>query len=156
MECKTVMGPTAVPLYADEPAGSVIDFMRQKRSGLVPVVDRNDRFVGMISGDRLVHFMLPASVHQMSNTKIARFIHETKEEYQERLEELRGKTVGDLVDRDVQTVTPDTPLTDALMMICGKQFVVPVIDDDRKLVGAISFFSLLHWLGEETAGEKNP
>ena len=42
------------------------------------------------------------------------------------------------------------------MMICGKQFVVPVIDDDRKLVGAISFFSLLHWLGEETAGEKNP
>ncbi len=156
MECKTVMGPTAVPLYADEPAGNVIDFMKEKRSGLVPVVDRNERFVGMISGDRFVHFMLPPSVHQMRDAKVARFIHESKEEYRERLDELRGKTVGDLIDKNAQTVSPETPLIDALMLICGKQFVVPVVDDDGKLVGAISFFSLLHWLQEEGGPEDAP
>jgi len=153
MDCKTVMGPVAVPLYADEPAGKVIDFMKQKRTGLVPVVDHDDRFIGLISGDRFVHFLLPASVHQMSDSNIASFLDESKEEYSERLDELRGKTVGELVDKDAKTVKGDTPLTDALLLINGKQFVVPVVDDDNRLIGAISFFSLLHWLGEETKPE---
>ena len=34
----------------------------------------------------------------------------------------------------------------ALVLISGKQFVVPVVDDEQKLVGAISFFSVLHGL----------
>jgi len=34
-------------------------------------------------------------------------------------------------------------------MIKDKQYVVPVVDANRKLVGAISFFSVLYGLNEE-------
>ena len=40
------------------------------------------------------------------------------------------------------------------MMIKEKQYVVPVVDDKRKLVGAISFFSVLYGLREEYDREK--
>jgi CBS-domain-containing membrane protein len=73
---------------------------------------------------------------------------------QARLEALRHKTVGEMVDRDARVAHPDTPLIDALMMICDKQYVVPVVDDAGKLVGAISFFSVLYGLKEEHTREQ--
>ena len=38
---------------------------------------------------------------------------------------------------------------DALMMIQQKQYVVPVVDKENTLLGAISFFSVLYALREE-------
>jgi len=59
MECREIMHPIETVLYAENPASTAIDFMWDKRSGLVPVVDRNEVFIGLLSGDRLIHFMLP-------------------------------------------------------------------------------------------------
>lgn len=77
------------------------------------------------------------------------FLHETAEDMKERLDGLRDQPIGNLLDRKVKVAMPDTPLIDALMMIKDKQYVVPVIDEDRKLLGAISFFSVLYGLNEE-------
>jgi len=151
MKCGTVMAPVKTKLFAEDPAGPTIDFMVERHMGLVPVVDKDNRFVGLISGDRLMHFMLPHSVMMMRGKKRVGYLHESREELQERLEDLRGRTLGDLVDRNVKTATPDTPLAEVVMLISEEQFVVPVLDDDKKLVGAVSFFSVLHWLRE--AGE---
>ena len=49
MDCKTVMAPIKVKLYADELAGNVIDFMVEKHMGLVPVVERDGTFAGLAS-----------------------------------------------------------------------------------------------------------
>jgi len=149
MDCKTVMGPVAVPLYADDPAATAIDFMREKRTGLVPVVERDGTFVGLLSGDRMMHFMIPPSVHMMKGKKRASYLQESAEELQTRLDRLRGQTIRDLIDPDVEVAFEDTPFIDAMMLISGRQFVVPVLDKAHKLVGAISFFTLLHFLGAE-------
>ena len=148
MDCKTIMVPIKVSLYEDELVGSAIDFMSEKHMGMVPVVDRDNRFVGLLSGDRLMHNMLPHSLGMMRGEKRLSYLREDRSELQERLDRLRGKSVGDLVDRDVKVAHPDAPIVDALVLISGKQFVVPVVDDDEKLVGAISFFSVLHSLKE--------
>jgi CBS-domain-containing membrane protein len=149
MDCKTVMGPVAVPLYADDPAATAIDFMREKRSGLVPVIERDGTFVGLLSGDRMMHFMIPSAVHMMKGKKRASYLQESAEELQARLDRLRGKTIRDLIDPNVTVAYEDTPFIDAMMLISGRQFVVPVLDKEHKLVGAISFFTLLHYLGDE-------
>ncbi len=149
MDCKTVMGPVAVPLYADDPASSAIDFMREKRSGLVPVVDREGTFVGLLSGDRMMHFMIPASIHMMRGKKRASYLQESPAELQSRLDSLRNQTIRDLIDPDVKVAHEDTPFIDAMLLISEKQFVVPVLDKNDKLVGAISFFTLLHFLSDE-------
>ncbi len=64
-----------------------------------------------------------------------------------------GATIGELTDLHIKTVSPDTPLIDALMLITDKQYVVPVVDKDNKLLGAISFFSVLYGLKEEYGRE---
>lgn len=155
MDCKTVMAPIKVSLYTDEPAGQVIDFMVEKHMGLVPVTERDGTFAGLISGDSLMAFMLPKSLSAMGSMfrrgalKRVSFLHETAADMKERLDALRDRPIGDMLDRKVKVATPDTPLIDALMMIKDRQYVVPVVDENKKLVGAISFFSVLYGLNEE-------
>lgn len=155
MDCKTVMAPIKVSLFADDPAGVAIDFMVEHHSGLVPVVNRDGTFAGLISGDGLMPYLLPKSLHvahthhRRAGLRNVSFLHETAEEMQERLDALRQRPIAELIDKDAKTVGPDTPLIDALMMIKSKQYVVPVVDENNTLVGAISFFSVLYGLDED-------
>ena len=146
MDCQSVMRPIKTSLYDDHPTGAALDFMVEKHMGLVPVVDRDDKFVGLLSGDRLMHFMLPKTITMMRGAKRASYLRESREELQERLAAVRQKPVAELMDRRVTTVFPETPLIEALTLLSDKQFVVPVIDHDGVLVGAISFFSVQHAL----------
>ncbi|MFC1858844.1 HPP family protein [Thermodesulfobacteriota bacterium] len=150
MECRDVMAPIQTSLFADDPASTAIDFMVEKHMGLVPVVDREGVFVGLLSGDRLMNFMLPKQVSMMRGEKYASYLRESPGELRERLDELRKRPIGDLVDRFASVAYPDTGLIDAMIKISEKQFVIPIVDrDNNKLVGAISFFSLLHALKEK-------
>ncbi len=145
-----MMAPIKTSLFAEDPASTAIDFMVEKHMGLVPVVDRNNVFVGLLSGDRLMHFMLPKTVSMMRGQKYASFVRESREELQERLEELRGCTIGELVDRTGKVAYPDTGLTDAMINLSEKHFVIPIVErETNKLLGAISFFSILHALKEK-------
>jgi len=150
VDCKSVMAPIKVDLFADELAGNVLDFMVEKHMGLVPVAERDGTFCGLISGEGLMEHLLPRTLTTVSHGFMgASFLNETATEMQERLEALRQRPVGEMVDRNVMVAHPETPLIDALMMIKDKQYVVPVVDDDNKLIGAISFFSVLYGLKEE-------
>jgi len=155
MDCKSVMAPIKVCLYADEMVGSVMDFMVEKHMGLVPVANRDGTYAGMISGDHMMKFMLPRvlstvgmGIHR-ATMHTASYLDESATEMQERLDALRARSVGEVLETDIKAVTGDTPLIDALMLIKGKQYVVPVVDDANKLLGAISFFSVLYALREE-------
>lgn len=155
MDCKSVMAPIKVCLYADEMVGSVIDFMVEKHMGLVPVTNRDGTFAGMISGDHLMKFMLPRVLSTVgmgirrATMPSASYLNESATEMQERLDTLRMRTVGEILETDVRAVNTDTPLIDALMLIKDKHYVVPVVDGDNKLLGAISFFSVLYAMREE-------
>lgn len=155
MDCKTVMAPIKVRLYTDERVSDVLDFMIEKHMGLVPVINRDGTFAGMVSGDHLMKFLLPrvlttvgTGVHR-ATMAAASYLDESASEMQERLDDLRQRTVGEVLEHGVETVGPDTPLINALMKIKSKQYVVPVVDGDNVLLGAISFFSVLYALREE-------
>ncbi len=149
MECKDIMQAIETVICEDDPASTVINFMQERHIGLAPVVDRDGAFVGLLSGDRLMHFMLPKTIHMMRGKKRAGFLRESREELRTRLEELKQRPIRDLMDRHVEVAHPDTGLVDAMLLITGKQFVVPVVErGSRRLVGAISFFTVLNALKE--------
>ncbi|MCR4379216.1 MAG: CBS domain-containing protein [Rhodospirillales bacterium] len=155
MDCKSVMAPMKVSLYADQTVGDVMDFMVEKHMGLVPVIHRDGAYAGMISGDHLMKYLLPRVLSTVgtgvrrASMQTASYLDESAIEIQERLEDLRRRTVGEVLETEGKTVAPDAPLINALMMIKGKQYVVPVVDDAGKLLGAVSFFSVLYALREE-------
>tara|TARA_B100000959_G_scaffold277988_1_gene335497 strand:+ start:1380 stop:1847 length:468 start_codon:yes stop_codon:yes gene_type:complete len=149
MECKDVMQSIRTKLFAEDPASTAIDFMIEKHVGLAPVVDKDGVFVGLLSGNRLMHFMLPKTLSMMRGKKYASYLRESKGELQERLNELRKKTIGDLLDRNVTVAYPDTGLVDAILNLSERQYVVPVVErETNKLLGAISFFTVLNVLKE--------
>ena len=147
MECQDIMHPVETHLYADDPAAKIIDFMQEKHTGLAPVIDRDGVFVGMISGDRLAHFLLPRPISMMRGKKNASYFRESREELRERLHALRGHTVLDLVDTHATVAHPDTGLIDAILILSDRQHVVPIVErETNKLLGAISFFTILNAL----------
>jgi CBS domain-containing protein len=138
------MRPTTTSLYADQPIASAIDFILGSHMGLVPVVDRGERFVGLLSGDRLMHALLPKHLTMVRGMDRMGYLRESLEELRERLEELDGRPIAEVMDTRCEVARPDTPLIQAHKILSGTQFVVPVVDPEHgTLLGAISFFTIL-------------
>jgi CBS domain-containing protein len=149
MDCQSIMRRTATPLYDDAPLSTAIDFMVEKHMGLVPVVDRNEAFVGQLSGDRLMRAMLPKAFTYVRGVDNVSYVRESREELRERLDELRNNPVGSIIDRNVTVVHPDTSITEAVLLMSKNQNVIPVVEEGtEKLLGAISFFTVLEALME--------
>lgn len=144
MNCRICMSPIATPLYTDQSAGTVIDFMRKHHLELVPIVDRDNKFAGLVSTAKLMRMLLPKSIRMMRGIKHASYLRESAEDLQARMDDIRSQLIGDLLDPYAKTVHAEASLADALMLISDCQCIVPVVDDEGLLVGAISYFSIMH------------
>ncbi len=153
MDCRICMSPLIIPLYTDQSAGTVIDFMRKHHIELVPIVDRDNKFAGLVSTEKLMRMLLPKSIGMMRDIKHASYLRESVKEIQARMDNIRSQLIGDLLDPYAKTVHPEAPLVDALIVISNRQYIVPVVDDDNLLVGAISYFSIMHAV-DKAKGEK--
>jgi CBS-domain-containing membrane protein len=147
------MGPVTTPLYTDQSAGTVIDFMRQHHLEFVPIVDRANKFAGLVSTEKLMRMLLPKSIGMMRGVQHASYLRESAKDFQARMDTIRSRRIGDLLDSQVKTVHPDASLVEALTVISRRQYIVPVVDDNGVLVGAISYFSIMHAL-EAAQGQR--
>lgn len=155
MDCSICMSPITTYLYSDQPVGIVIDYMRQHHMEWVPIVDRDEIFVGLISTEKLMRMLLPKSIGMMRGIKHASYLRESSGELKRRMDKIRSMKTVDLIDTHTKTVRPEAALADALMAISNRQYVVPVVDADGKLVGAISYFSIMHAVEANTQDEKS-
>ncbi|MEG3637807.1 CBS domain-containing protein [Magnetococcus sp. PR-3] len=152
MDCGSIMRPIRSKLYVDDLTLTAIDFMMEKHMGLVPVVDRHECFAGLISGDRIMHHLLPKHLTMVRGLDRMSYLRESREELLERLEDLGQTTIGEIMDCHADVVYPDTALVEVYKTLSGSQFVVPVVEKEtRKLLGAISFFTILAILRDEEA-----
>jgi CBS-domain-containing membrane protein len=156
LTCREVMRPTTTPLYVDDPVAKAVDFVLTRHMGLVPVVDRQERFVGFLSGERLMRALLPKHLTMVRGLDRMGYLRESQEELRERLDGLEQRPIGEVMDPRAEVVHPDTPLIEAQTILAGTQFVVPVVDPDSgRLLGAISFFTILALLrGEPSWSER--
>jgi len=149
MDCRTCMSPLSTPLYTDQAVGTVIDFMRQQHLECVPIVDRDNKFAGLVSTEKLMRMLLPKSLSMMRGMKHASYLHESADDLQDRMNEIRSQLIEKFLDPYAQTVHPEAALADALMAISERQYVVPVVDNEQRLVGVISYFSIMHAVEEK-------
>lgn len=103
-----------------------------KISGM-PVIDENDKLVGVISEKDILRSMFPGIDEVIKEGGAPDFeAHET--DYKSLLE----KKASDIMTKAVASVSPDMPLLKAASIMCVKQIRrIPVTVDD-KLVGIIS------------------
>jgi len=123
---KTVQPDTAVKEVA-----SIMCF--NKISG-VPVVDENERLIGILSEKDILHCMFPDIGEVMSEGGEARDFEKLEGNYQDAM----NKTVGDLMTTTVETVSGDIPVLKAVSMMWFKKIRRIPVTNDGKLIGIIS------------------
>ena len=149
MLCNTIMHSPPHRLYADNTIQEAIDLLLEHHMFSVPVVDRNEIFLGEISTRDLTGLLLPMSLTMEGGLRNTGFVRESLGELKERLAEISGHHLEPYIDTDVSVVHPDSPLIDALMLLFDKDIRVPVVErNGRKLLGSISFMTLLRTLEE--------
>src|SRR5579859_3494265 len=115
----------------------------------VPVLDRNEHLVGIVTeGDLVVQ---NANVHFPTFLQIldARIYLSSTRHFEEELRRALGTTAADMMTREVLTVRIDDDVSEAATLMADKRVnPVPVLDGER-LVGIISRSDIIrHILAE--------
>jgi CBS domain-containing membrane protein len=128
MRVQDYMTPKVFTLRADKKMIAVQEIMSWARIRHIPVVDAQNRVVGMISHRDLLHAAL-------SSMAVVAPV--------ERSRHLGVIRIGDVMKAPVQTIGPEAPVQQAAqLMRDGKIGCLPVIVDE-KLAGIISEYDLL-------------
>ena len=150
MECRTIMRSPATRLYQLYTVREAIDLLIEQHMYNLPVVDKDEVFVGAISTKRLTGLLLPASLSMKHGLEHAGFMRDNLEDLRERLAKVNSHTIEQYIAKDITVVYPDSPLMDALLLLYHKFIRIPVVErDSRRLVGGISFITVLRALEPE-------
>ena len=150
MECSTIMRSPATRLYLHNTVREAIDLLIEQHMYNLPVVDKDEIFVGEISTRRLTGLLLPASLRMKHGLEHAGFMRDNLEDLRDRLAEVNNHTIEQYIAKDITVVYPDSPLMDALLLLYHKFIRIPVVErDSRRLVGGISFITVLRALEPE-------
>ena len=134
MIVKDIMNSSVKTAKADTPIKEIASIMCFNKISGVPVVDDNNKLVGVLSEKDILRAMFPAVEQVMLEGTITDF-----ESIEDDYKNVLDKKAGDLMTQTVASVTPDMPLLKAASMMCVKQIRrIPVTDDNNQLVGIIS------------------
>ncbi|WP_054030465.1 DUF190 domain-containing protein [Desulfatitalea tepidiphila] len=130
---EAVMTAPAVKISEDRPLSEAVELMLNKKVKRLPVVDARGRLTGMLS--RLDIFRTVMREAPDWNAFRA-----------QKVEVARLRRVADIVRRDTQTVTAETPLEEVVRIIDRNDLQrVAVLDKEEKLLGLISDRDLLRF-----------
>jgi len=135
-----VMTAPAITVAADRPLTEAVELMLSRRVKRLPVVDRSGCLTGMLS--RLDIFRTVMREAPDWNSFRA-----------QKIEVDHLKRVGDILRRDTQTVSAETPLDEVVRMIDRNDLQrVAVLDARGKLLGLISDRDLLRYFKPQQEG----
>ena len=143
MKAKDIMTSPVISVEPDASVLQAVRIMLQRRMSGLPVVDREGRLIGIVTeGD----FLRRAETG--TQRRRARWLEfllgpgRLADEYTQS----HGRKVSEIMTRDPQTVTEDTPLEDVVRLMEKKQIKrVPVVRGQH-VVGIVSRANLLHAL----------
>ena len=130
----------AVMIAEDRPLAEAVELMLAKGVKRLPVVDKARSLTGMLSRlDVFRTVMREAPDWYAFNAQ--------------HVEVAQLKRVGDILRRDVHTVSPETPLNEVIRLIDDNDIQrVAVVDAEGKLLGLISDRDLLRYFKPEQEG----
>ncbi|MCB1695385.1 MAG: CBS domain-containing protein [Halioglobus sp.] len=144
VQCSAIMHSPPTHLYVDSTVQEAIDLLVEHHMYNVPVVDRDEIFVGEISARRLMGLLLPVSLSMEQGLKQTSFMRESLADIKRRLDSVKSHPIAPYVATDITVVYPDSPLIDALMLLFHKYIRIPVVDrNNGRLLGGISLITLL-------------
>jgi CBS-domain-containing membrane protein len=150
---RVLMNPRPIVLHPTDSLGKAAKLILEHHFRNIPVVDEGGRYLGVVGANCLLKTVLPRAVTMEHGLEEVSFIKDTLEDLRERWRETAERPVTDCLDTELETVAPDTPLTETLLSLYHNRTSLPVVDPTTgKLVGILS-----HWgVGNAIVGDRAP
>lgn len=134
MIVKDIMNTSVKVAKTDTPIKDIASIMCFNKISGVPVVDDDNKLVGVLSEKDILRGMFPDVAQIMQEGGKTDF-----EAIESDYKNILDKKTGDMMTQTAASVQPDMPLLKAASMMCVKQIRrIPVTDDNNTLLGIIS------------------
>ena len=147
LRAKDVMSNDVVFVHPEDSINEVLQLMVENRVAALPVMDRSQRCIGMISSSDLVEITkdLDNEMKSLDATEsisigwlAKRLVNQTTQEQ-----------VCEVMSENVASVRPDTPLAEvAAKMVRERVHHLPVLDIQERLVGILSTMDIMAALAD--------
>jgi len=136
MKVKDIMIKDVKSILPETPVSEALQILsRDKLSGL-PIIDNDNKLVGVFTEKDIIKYILPGYVKQVGIFMYQDNPKAMKVKVNELLQERR---VSDLMRKEVITIDPEAPLSEAARtMLTQKVRRLPVIEKDGKVIGIIA------------------
>ncbi len=144
MLAKDIMTTKVVTVVSEAPVAEIADLLLARRISGVPVVDSEDRLVGIVSEGDLIR-------RQQGEGRRSWWLSllTSPDESAREYIKTHGQRAEDVMTRDVVTVTEETPLGEIAQLLEKRGIKrVPVLREG-KVVGIVSRANLLHGLAAQ-------
>lgn len=143
-----IMTSKPVTIHADATVQQLAGLLRARGVSGVPVVGPNGEVVGVVTdGDLVAQDADLRFPHYIQFLDSLIYLESTKK-FEERLRRAVGASVGDIMSTEVRCVHRDDEMrVAATLMNKYKINLVPVVDDDNKLVGVVTRHDVIAGLG---------
>ncbi|MBK6894994.1 MAG: CBS domain-containing protein [Alphaproteobacteria bacterium] len=151
MPCLAAIDKTSLQIHPDDDVQVAIDKLKKGKVNSAPVVDEQGRLLGLFSFKGLMRNLVPVSVAMADGIKIDIKVGAAPG-VARRLANVKPLMVTEVMDRKVQTVGPEEPLWEGVSLLTNHGGPLAVIDDQNKLLGMISYTSMLELLEKTEDG----
>lgn len=146
--CGDIMSGDIVAVEFATELDAAWQLMQQHKLKAMPVLDRARRVIGIITRTDFLRHAAPATYSGLRGA-LSALLQRTHSTHSSRPE-----VVGQIMSGAVRTVARDLPIVQLVgLMTDGGVHQVPVIDDDRRLVGMVSRSDMIAALYESNLGQ---
>ncbi len=143
MTAKKLMNREPVVLRDTDTVGTAVEQIMAHRFRSLPVVDKDDRFLGILGVSCLLRLVLPKAAAENKGRNGLGSVSNSLEGLRERLDGIIDQPVTVCLDRSVPVVHPDTPMIETLLILYRTKTALGVVDEvTGRLVGVISYFDV--------------
>lgn len=143
LKVRDIMTTDVVTVKKETSIRDLAGIFTSRRIGSVPVVDDGGNLIGIVTESDLVE--QDKSLHIPTVVSIFDWVIylESGKKFEKELQKMTGQTVGDIFTETVETVTPETAVSEvADLMSSRKIHTLPVVEGTR-LVGIVSRIDLI-------------
>lgn len=153
MQAADVMTTTVITVQLDTQVRKIVELLLTHRISAVPVVDTDQRVLGIVSEGDLMRRM-----ENDTDNRHSWWLEEilsTRGTAREYIKS-RGRKAGNVMTPDVVTVEEETPLYEIARLLERHHLKRVPVTRDGKLVGIVSRANLLHGLAAREAESAGP